>query len=42
VVIPDSVDFTDSANETFQRFADAGMHLVKSTDEMSSWPGLKL
>ena len=42
VVIPDSVDFTDSANETFQRFADAGMHLVKSTDKMTSWPGLKL
>ena len=34
VVIPEVVDFTDRANETFQKFADAGMNLVKSTDEL--------
>lgn len=32
VVVPGVVDFTDQANAAFQRFADAGMHLVKSTD----------
>ncbi|MEM8676251.1 MAG: isochorismatase [Cyanobacteria bacterium P01_G01_bin.67] len=32
VVIPGVIDFTAQANEAFQRFAAAGMHLVKSTD----------
>lgn len=32
VVIPDIVDFSDSADKAFQRFADAGMNLIKSTD----------
>ncbi len=34
VVIPNGVDFTDQANEAFQRFQNAGMHLVKSTDNL--------
>lgn len=42
VVVPNVVDFTDPANAAFQRFADAGMHLVKSTADLSTWPGLKL
>ncbi|MDJ0703682.1 MAG: isochorismatase [Leptolyngbyaceae cyanobacterium MO_188.B28] len=33
VVVPGIVDFTDQANAAFQRFADAGMKVVKSTDE---------
>lgn len=37
VVVPDVVDFTESANQTFQRFADAGMHLVNSQDKMADW-----
>jgi hypothetical protein len=36
------VDFTDQADAAFQRFADAGMHLVRSTTPMVSWPGLTL
>lgn len=32
VVIPGVVDFTSQANEAFQRFADAGMNIVKSTE----------
>lgn len=40
VVVPDLVDFTDQANETFQRFADAGMHVVKSTQPVEDWPGM--
>lgn len=32
VVVPDVVDFTDQADAAFQRFAAAGMKLVRSTD----------
>lgn len=40
VVIPGVIDFTDQANEAFQRFSNAGMHLVKSTDSIDSWPNI--
>ncbi len=40
VVVPGIVDFTDQANATFQRFADAGMHLVKSTEAIRDWQGI--
>jgi nicotinamidase-related amidase len=39
VVVPDVVDFTDQANATFQAFAEAGMHLVQSTQPLETWPG---
>ena len=42
VVVPGVIDYTDQANAAFQRFADAGMHIVRSTDPLSSWPGVKL
>jgi nicotinamidase-related amidase len=47
VTVPDgkggfAVDFTAQADTALQKFADAGMHLVKSTDPMAGWPGLKL
>lgn len=32
VVVPGVVDYTDAANEAFDRFAAAGMNIVKSTD----------
>lgn len=35
------VDFTDEAQAAFKRFADAGMHLVKSTDPVDQWPNIK-
>lgn len=41
VVIPNAVDFTEQAESAFERFAQAGMKLVKSTDPISSWPGMK-
>jgi nicotinamidase-related amidase len=41
VVVPGVVDYTDQANEAFRGFADAGMHIVRSTDPMDAWPGLK-
>lgn len=40
VVIPDVIDFTDQADAAFQRFAEAGMHVVRSTDAIESWPGI--
>lgn len=40
VVVPDVVDFTDQAHETFRRFAKAGMHLVQSTQPVEAWPGM--
>jgi nicotinamidase-related amidase len=33
VVIPGVVDYTDQANAAYQRFAAAGMNIVKSTDD---------
>ncbi|MCP6762611.1 MAG: isochorismatase [Fischerella sp. CENA71] len=32
VVVPGIVDYTEAADEAFQRFADAGMHIVKSSE----------
>jgi nicotinamidase-related amidase len=40
VVVPGVVDYTEEANAAFRRFADAGMHVVRSTEPMPSWPGL--
>jgi nicotinamidase-related amidase len=40
VVVPGVIDYTDDANKSFQKFADAGMHIVKSTDSIESWPGM--
>ncbi len=42
VVIPGVVDYTDLAEAAFKRFADAGMHVVRSTDPIESWPGIAL
>jgi nicotinamidase-related amidase len=47
VTVPDgkggfAVDFTPQADTALQKFADAGMNLVRSTDPMTDWPGLKL
>lgn len=37
VVVPGVVDYTEQADQAYARFADAGMHLVKSTDAISDW-----
>jgi nicotinamidase-related amidase len=42
VVVTGVMDYTDEANAAFQRFADAGMHVVRSTDPIESWPGIRL
>ena len=42
VVVPGVMDYTDKADAAFRRFADAGMHIVRSTDPLELWPGIKL
>jgi nicotinamidase-related amidase len=38
VVVPGVIDYTDEAAAAFERYAAAGMHVVRSTDPMVSWP----
>jgi nicotinamidase-related amidase len=40
VVVPGVVDYTEPADAAFQKFAQAGMHIVRSTDPIQSWPGV--
>lgn len=47
VAIPDGkggfiADFTPQAEAALQKFAAAGMHVVKSTDPIESWPDIRL
>jgi nicotinamidase-related amidase len=42
VVVPGVVDYTDDADAAFRRFAAAGMHVVRSTEPIASWPGLRV
>ena len=35
-------DFTPEAEAAFERFQRAGMHVVRSTDPLESWPDLTL
>ena len=40
VVVPGVVDYTDEADTAFERYAAAGMHVVRSTEPITSLPGL--
>jgi nicotinamidase-related amidase len=40
VVVPGVVDYTDDADAAFERFEAAGMHVVRSTEPVESWPGI--
>jgi len=42
VVIPGVVDYTDQADAAFRRFAEAGMHIVRTTDSIEDWPEIRL
>ncbi len=42
VVVPDVVDFTGQADAAFRRFAEAGMHVVRSTEPLDRWPAIAL
>jgi nicotinamidase-related amidase len=39
VVVP-GMDYTEQADAAFERFAAAGMHVVRSTMPIESWPGI--
>jgi nicotinamidase-related amidase len=39
VVVP-GMDYTEEADAAFDRFAAAGMHVVRSTEPIESWPGI--
>jgi len=41
VVVPGAVDYTDEADAAFERFAAAGMHVVRSTTPLVEWPGFE-
>ena len=38
VVVP-GADYTGEADAAFERYAEAGMHIVRSTDPIDTWPG---
>ena len=40
VVVPGVVDYTAEAHEAYKRFAQAGMHIVRSDQPLGEWPGL--
>jgi nicotinamidase-related amidase len=40
VVVPGAVDYTDDAEAAVARFAEAGAHVVRSTEAIASWPGM--
>jgi nicotinamidase-related amidase len=40
VVVPGVVDYTDEADAAVERFREAGMHVVRSTDAVETWPEL--
>ena len=40
VVVPGAVDYTEEADAAFERFAAAGMHVVRSTVPIEDWPGV--
>ena len=37
VVVPGVIDFTEQAETAYQRFAAAGMHIVRSTEAIDRW-----
>ena len=38
VVVPGAIDYTEEAEKAFQRFAEAGAHIVRSTEPIEKWP----
>ncbi|MFQ5788722.1 MAG: isochorismatase, partial [Thermodesulfobacteriota bacterium] len=41
VVIPGVIDYTYEADLAFTRFEEAGAHIVRSTEPIRNWPGIK-
>jgi nicotinamidase-related amidase len=41
VVVPGVADYTEAGNAAFERYAASGMHIVRSTEPISTWPDLR-
>jgi nicotinamidase-related amidase len=39
VVVPGVADFTEDADRAFREFEASGMHRVRASDPMDTWPG---
>jgi nicotinamidase-related amidase len=37
VVVPGAIDYTEQADAAYRRFAEAGLHVVRSTEAMANW-----
>lgn len=42
VVVPGVIDYTEQAEAAYRRFAEAGMHVVRSTLPIAEWPGIQV
>jgi nicotinamidase-related amidase len=42
VVIPNVIDFTEQADKAFKKFANAGMHIVKTSQPIEEWERVRL
>ncbi len=40
VVVPGVIDYTEYTDKVFKEFAEAGMHIVSSTDPIENWPSI--
>lgn len=40
VVVPGVIDYTEQADTAFRKFAEAGMHVVRSTTPLAQWPDI--
>ena len=40
VVVPGVIDYTEEADAAYERFAAAGMHIVRSSAPIQEWPGI--
>ena len=40
IVAPGGMDFTEAAETAFAGFAEAGAHVVRTTEPMEEWPGM--
>jgi nicotinamidase-related amidase len=42
VVVPGVIDYTDEASAAFERFAEAGAHIVRAAEPIARWPDISL
>ncbi len=42
IVVPGVIDYTDEADRSFEKFRQAGMRIVRSTDPITEWPNIKI